>query len=399
MEAGFEVLRPELAEAVRQSIDQALELGVEFAAGRDADSIFRGAIGRSIKAVELDPRGELCQRLLRDDPFGARDPNDKGIRRALNAHEIAETLFFVRYSICTEFQGSVGELLAAGQVARLFRGFERQGRLPKGCRIGAGDRVSTSQQHGKGKLKGPDFLAFSADGAMTAHGIAEVKSYKKRHSKLFEQIGGQVARMRSGISLGDSSFRGAHVAPGFVRVAVLPADWKLPRGFRLETEEGRTWFVPDAAIPSRSDEAVIELDMASFAVTLSWSREALAEAGMALTMCYMQQVGEAIYRGGVPREWAGMSPAEAGDNAARMVLHQAVIYFVDAVRASTQGSAEAKRLRLAASTATLLYNTYCFGYAIAKAHGYRRRRPRMLFYEDLVELAGPAAPLAGVVDK
>jgi hypothetical protein len=43
-----------------------------------------------------------------------------------------------------------------------------------------------------------------------------------------------------------------------------------------------------------------------------------------MTFWYMGKVGEAIYSHGVPKEWAEMTPAEAGCNAIKMMLYYAI---------------------------------------------------------------------------
>lgn len=84
----------------------------------------------------------------------------------------------------------------------------------------------------------------------------------------------------------------------------------------------------------------------------------LVEGGVAAaayepTFWYMAKVlakvGEVIYAQGAPSEWGSMTPAEAGRNAAEMMLYYAIL------RAA--GRREEQR-------AIALYNAYGFGYAL-----------------------------------
>lgn len=399
MDAGFEILREELAEDVRRSIDEALSLKVEFGAGSDPASIFRDAVQRSTQEVVSHPRGKLCQRFLRDDPFGVEGAGGTKQSPALTDAQIAGALFFVRHFIVAAFQGCVAELLAAAPVARLLRALGAQGTLPASCRLLAGDATATIPVLGRRRVKGADMLALAPEAnGFVVHGVAEVKSYAKRQRELMAQVDNQLKRMRRGFWLHDRFVRTEETDTGTqpVRIGVVPAEWKLPAGFRFESMDGQIWFVPDPVQVASEHTATQQIGPVEFRVTLGWSEDALTEAGMALTMNYMQKVGEAIYRHGVPAEWAEMTPAQAGGNAVMAVLHQAVIHLEDALATVQRTRKDAGRRRLAADAATLLYNSYCFGYAIAQAHGYQEDRPRMLFYEDLKELASPPA---GVVDQ
>ena len=84
-------------------------------------------------------------------------------------------------------------------------------------------------------------------------------------------------------------------------------------------------------------------------VTLRWSKEALASAANEMTFWYMEQVGEIIYAKNRPDEWTDMSPAEAGSDAAKMMLYYAIL------RCNT--ARENQR-------AIALYNSYGFGFAL-----------------------------------
>lgn len=81
-------------------------------------------------------------------------------------------------------------------------------------------------------------------------------------------------------------------------------------------------------------------------VTLRWSKEALAAAAYELTFWYMAKVGEAVYARGIPDGWHNMTPAEAGQNAAKIMLYYAIL---------RTGTAHEEQRAIA------LYNAYGFG--------------------------------------
>lgn len=395
---SFDVLRDQLAEDVRRSIDDALTLGVEFASGSEPESIFRGAVVSSTKQIESHPKGELCQRLLRDDPFGVTSANASGVRGpALADGEIVAAVFFVRDFIVKAFQGCVAELLAVGPLARLFRELQRSGKIPEGCRLIAGDAAMTVAARGNQRLKSADMHAIaSTENRVAILGVAEVKSYSETQAELMNQIGRQLHRAKRGLWLQDSFISGSDLTiddqgRDIVKIGVVPAGWKLPAGFEIKTQDERICFIPDSARAAPEPARVIQLDRDNYRMTLAWSKDALTEAGVAMTWRFMEQVGETIYRNGVPQEWAEMSAAEAGNNAIRMVLHQAVFHLEELWTKSSRDQKNAKRLRLAADAATVLYNSYCFGYAIALAHGHHNGRPRMLWPQDLEEIAASPA--------
>jgi hypothetical protein len=85
----------------------------------------------------------------------------------------------------------------------------------------------------------------------------------------------------------------------------------------------------------------------------------------------MEKFGEVRYAGGVPPYWAGMTPAEAGRNAAKVMLYSAIL------RART---------RAEDSCAVALYNSYGFGPALGMNFRDARGRREMLWFEDLREI-------------
>jgi len=107
-------------------------------------------------------------------------------------------------------------------------------------------------------------------------------------------------------------------------------------------------------------------------VTLRWSREALDAAAYEMTFWFMEKVGEALYANGVPEEWKPMTPAEAGQNATKMMLYYAIL------RCRT--NREKQR-------AIALYNAYGFGYALGMNFRNKTGHREMLWPQDLDEIA------------
>ncbi len=116
---------------------------------------------------------------------------------------------------------------------------------------------------------------------------------------------------------------------------------------------------------------IVQRTAQAWHVTLRWSKETLAATAYELTFWYMAKVGEVIYAGGVPDEWGPMTPAEAGRNAAKMMLYYAIL------RART--AYEEQR-------AIALYNAYGFGYALGTSFKNERGSREMLWAEDLREI-------------
>ena len=86
---------------------------------------------------------------------------------------------------------------------------------------------------------------------------------------------------------------------------------------------------------------------------------------------YMEKVGEVIYASGVPQEWAEMSPADAGRNAAKMMLYYAI---------------RRCRTKREKQRAIALYNSYCFGYALGMNYRNSKGQREMLWPVDLDEI-------------
>ena len=87
-----------------------------------------------------------------------------------------------------------------------------------------------------------------------------------------------------------------------------------------------------------------------------------------MTFWYMEKIGEVIYSKSMPKGWEEMKPAEAGQNAAKMMLYYAIL------RCRT--IREEQR-------AIALYNSYGFGYTLGMNYRNTEGRREMLWPQDL----------------
>ncbi len=104
---------------------------------------------------------------------------------------------------------------------------------------------------------------------------------------------------------------------------------------------------------------------------LRWSKDALVNAAYEITNWYLGILGENIYSDNLPPEWKGMTPAEAGRNAVKMMLYYAL----------NRSPNLRKEQR-----AIALYNAYCFGYTLGMNFRDINGHREMLWYEDLQQI-------------
>ena len=158
-----------------------------------------------------------------------------------------------------------------------------------------------------------------------------------------------------------------------LRITVQPSDWRPPRTFRFEnTERGRLLRVDETVTPPEDDQ-VTNLGDDRWHIILKPSKEAIAQAAYEMTFWYMEKVGEIIYSDpdAMPKGWQEMTPAEAGRNAAKMMLYYAIL------RCRTPRENQ---------RAIALYNTYGFGYALGMSFRNAEGRREMLWPQDPDEI-------------
>jgi hypothetical protein len=347
-----------------------------FHAGSDPLSIFREALSESIHTIETNERNVLFQRFLRDGPYedsGKIPP--KMVSKRLSDDETAAAIRFIYYRVINYFQGALGELLAAAPCCKVLRRLKREGALTKTAKLYAGDVVGLRRQNRKGILKGADFhILIEKPNGVTVAGVAEVKSYFQSEKSLKAQLDKHIVRTKEGLRVNDTNYPPENISVGYrkkrqvVRIVVLPDDWKLPRTFRFEaTKHGRSLHV-DPCVPAKRDDQIERIEDDRWQITLKWSKEALAAAAFEMTFWYMGKIGEVLHSYGVPKEWSEMTAAQAGRNAAKMMLYYAILRC---------------RTKFESQRAIALYNSYGFGYALGINFKNVEGKREMLWPDDL----------------
>ncbi len=376
---GFEILGKDLGKDVKISLGKAIAAGAVFPAGSDPLSVFRETLSESIRTIETHERNILFRRFLREGPYedSGKIPPEM-VSKRLCDDETAAAIKFIYYRVINYFQGALAELLAAAPCCEVLRILKRDGILAKAAKLYVGDAVGVHRQNHKGILKGADFhILIEKPDRVTVAGVVEVKSYYKSKEKLKSQLDKHLLRAKRGLRVNDTNYPPEKVSVGCgkkqlaVRINVLPDDWKLPRAFRFKkTKHGRSLHV-DPGVPAEQDDQIERIKDDRWQITLKWSKEALAAAAYEMTFWYMGKIGEAIYSHGVPKEWSEMTAAQAGCNAAKMMLYYAILRC---------------RTKFESQRAIALYNSYGFGYALGTSFKNAEGRREMLWPEDLDEI-------------
>lgn len=253
--------------------------------------------------------------------------------------------------------------------------------MPQETRLYAGDAVAILSTGSTALRKGADYHALLEDQVSGGRrrlrivAVVEVKSYRPPSEILNAQLDKHIRRAAVGLRIGTASYPADLVRLGVskdgrvVRIAVIPSTWRLPRTFRFKTSAERRQILVDPGVPPLKGDRIERVSPDEWRVTLRWSMEALSEAAFEMTFWYMGKVGTAIYSPEtMPREWVGMTGAEAGRNAIKMALYYAI--------PRCRSAHERQR-------AIALYNVYCFGYALGMHFKNARGRREMLWAEDL----------------
>jgi hypothetical protein len=219
-----------------------------------------------------------------------------------------------------------------------------------------------------------EHIQSNTNASVAVLGVAEVKSYHCLVGRLEKQLEKHLARAKRGLRVNEVDYSAEQISVGYrkttkaIRIMVLPAKWKLPRSFHFEQKEKSRLLHVDEGVPDASKDKIEGIKKSRWQITLRWSKEALASAAYELTFWYMEKVGEVIYAKGIPREWKEMTPANAGRNAAKMMLYYAI-----------------RRCRTPRESqlAIALYNSYGFGYALGMNFHRPDGRREMLWPEDL----------------
>jgi hypothetical protein len=312
--------------------------------------------------------------------------------KRLSDDETASVITFIYSHMINCFKGALAELLAVGPCLRIMRELQVERRLPRAARLYVCDAVRVAAQHGKGFAKGADLhilassRASGGTSAVAVGGVAEVKSFFRSLKSLRRQLKQHLAHARRGLRVGNAVHARNAIIVGCAdgqpaaRIIVLPGKWKFSRPILLQQKGGkRVLHVEPPAPPSPTDTPE-RIGALEWHVTLRWSKEALEGAAYEVTCWFMERVGEALYAGGVPKEWSEMSPAEAGYNAAKMMLYYAILR---------------SRTRREDQRAIALYNTYSFGYALGMNFRNTEGKREMLWPKDLDEILAVGKTASG----
>jgi hypothetical protein len=383
---GFDLLGNQLGDDVELALKSSLAAGAVFSFGTDPLSIFRDTVQKSIRDIEADKRGQLFQRFLRDGPYERDGETPPELRdKRLSNEETAEAITFIYSFMVNSFKGAVTELLAAATCHQLMQDPQLSGMLPQSTRLYVGDTVMVQRKSGKGMLKSADLHILNiedrniGDPNVTVVGAVEVKSGRKSSEAMSKQLEKHILRAKQGLWILGVDFPkertliGSDDSGRVLRITVQPSDWKIPRAQWFEKMEKNDQLVIDTLEPPSSQDQIIRLDDVHWHISLRWSKEAIAEAAYEMTFWYMEKVGEVIFKTDMPEAWTGMTPAEAGRNAVKMMLYYALL------RIRPRSNEE--------SRAIALYNTYCFGYALGMNFRNKKGRREMLWFEDLHEIA------------
>jgi hypothetical protein len=254
-----------------------------------------------------------------------------------------------------------------------------------------GDAVQPRRATESGARKGADAHILVADqsgrgaSTITVAGVVEIKSYAQTPMRIKRQLDRHLDRARYGLYVNGREYRADRVQIGVghlppIRIGSVPATWKLSRSFRFENVGDKRLLHVERRSPPAADDTITQVGDGEWRITLRWSQEALAEAAYEMTFWYMEQVGEVIYSDSVPRDWSEMSPAEAGRNAAKMMLYYAILRL---------GNSQA------AQRAIALYNVYAFHYALGMNYLNAAGQREMLWPQDLDEISLKAATASG----
>lgn len=370
----FDFLDPNLATDVQRSLDRGVVGGFRFDCPPDPLTIFRHALDRAIGQITADrQRFDLFQRFLKDGPYGESGeiPPEKR-SRYLTDDATAMAIRFIYYHIINTFQGALAELLAIGPCMELLASLKKTGRIPPETWMQNGEGLMSMAGSSPRMALGADVYLLTGDENIQLVGVVEVKSYTLSRQRLFGQIRRHIQRGLQGLSFQHDSAVVVPVArEAMVKVGVVPSSWPMPRTFRFIPSKGGRQLRVDPPVPPLPDNRIETVGEDTWQITLRWSHETLANAAYDMTFWLMGELGREIYTKELPATWSNMTPAEAGRNAATMMLYSAIM------RSRTPW--ESRR-------AIALYNAYGFGYALGAHFKNKQGHREMLWPEDLDEI-------------
>jgi hypothetical protein len=254
--------------------------------------------------------------------------------------------------------------------------------IPSEARLYLGDTVTAYKRNMRHFAKAPDaHILTVADGAVTVHAVAEIKSDDTSEREMLEQLRASLPRLCQGTRVCQVEYLGGKttlVNPLFV-ITVRPSTWTLPRLCRVVREGERMFFFSDSPyVKDKADR--LDYQEQHVRATLRWSREALAASGFALTFRYMEHLGEILQAEGAIPEGEGMTPRERGFNRA-----QAMLYY-GYMRAVTKNETD---------NALAIWNAFGFGFALGMSFRDKQGHRAMLTGDDLEEIIATGATRSG----
>lgn len=350
-----------LAESIVRVLNRALSsVRVSLPGGGTAWAAFEYSLNAVVRDISTHPKGQLFQRMVLHGPRSPID-DEPSTGTFLSDIECGLCLDFIRSHMVNRFQGELAEIVALDPVLTLIERLTTDKVVPHEVHLYWGEcvheRSVRNDSPSPAWRKGADGVVASraAGRGLTVHAVIEVKSMPRSWTTIARQVDGHVARLQAGVRLCGEEWAPERIESGSgepVRIMVRPSLWKLDRAWRSEVTPQGTRLLhsaPRSAPPVTSH--LVEVGPRTWAITLDWSAEALAEAAYEMTLWFMAHVGTYVYeRKALPVAWRAMSHDDAGRNAVR----QALYYALDADLSRRQ------RLH-----ALRLYNIYGFGYPLA----------------------------------
>lgn len=371
--ATLSTVSPSLATSLQRAARRAAAIPAIGLVDLTPDALLTEAIRTAIAAVER--QGPALRRCLALGPYEAEGPIPADLIGKRTPDEDCDTAITMLYAhAINSFKGQIAEVLALGACARLVRDLRKAGVLSRGARLYFGDAVKPRGSHGY--AKGADFHVLSGtEDAVVLEGVGEVKSFVAPPSKLDRQLRAHAKRAAAGLRITGDRPHPISTVPrvargGPLRFSVSLSDWKLSRKFHFEDRDGRS-FLHGEGLPPVPPDQVLEVGARRWHVTLGWSQEALAAEAYGLTFWYMEQLGADIFAEPGSSPWPGMTPEQAGANAATQSLYHAI------ARCTSRRSEQ---------RAIALYNAYGFGYALGTSYKDKTGRRHMLWAEDLRQI-------------
>ncbi len=335
---------------------------------------------RELAVYDLDThrRAPLFLRLIQYGPLKPDDLPELAVKEkatVLSDTESGSCVQYIYYFMVDRFKGELGELLAMKPVIDLVHSLQQTTSLPKDLQIFWGDMIKVRSKQRKGSMK-PGHYVKGADGLLVqkmnnsiiVHGVVEVKS-KPAGKDAVDQLNKHCSNLERGLKLETTEYPADSIKiseSGLVKILVMSSDWELNRELvPNDKTDLRSTIVYIDPYGKPQDTQVNKTEPDMWKIILGWSREAIEQAAYEMTFYYMAELGERVFtENPKPKDWADMSPENAGMNAIKEMLYSLPL------RPLTD-----TQVWLAAQ----IYNIYSFGYPLGLDHG---RKYEMLWWEN-----------------